>query len=132
MEFLILGVVIVVVLLVAVVALVTPRMHGTTLPPAPEKAVPPLRTETDDGTPGTVGSSRGTVDTTEPEPKPGGGTAVDTTGPGLETPEPTAGRLVRLRARLSRSQNVLGRGLLALLSRDKLDEDAWEEIEDDA
>src|SRR2546429_908410 len=31
----------------------------------------------------------------------------------LERPEPTAGRLVRLRARLSRSQSVLGRGLLA-------------------
>jgi fused signal recognition particle receptor len=37
---------------------------------------------------------------------------------------------VRLRARLSRSQNALGRGLLAVLSRDHLDEDAWEEIED--
>ncbi len=31
--------------------------------------------------------------------------------------------LVRLRARLSRSQNALGRGLLAVLSRDHLDED---------
>ena len=50
--------------------------------------------------------------------------------PPIEKPEPSAGRLVRLRARLSRSQNVLGRGLLAVLSRDHLDEDAWEEIED--
>jgi fused signal recognition particle receptor len=50
--------------------------------------------------------------------------------PLLDQPEPTAGRLVRLRARLSRSQNALGRGLLAVLSRDHLDEDAWEEIED--
>jgi fused signal recognition particle receptor len=49
---------------------------------------------------------------------------------GLETPEPTAGRLVRLRARLSRSQTTLGRGLLAVLSRDRLDEEAWEELED--
>jgi fused signal recognition particle receptor len=48
----------------------------------------------------------------------------------LERPEPTAGRLVRLRTRLSRSQNALGRGLLAVLSRDRLDEDAWEEVED--
>ncbi len=47
-----------------------------------------------------------------------------------EIPEPTAGRLVRLRARLSRSQNALGRGLLAVLSRDRLDDDAWEELED--
>jgi fused signal recognition particle receptor len=57
----------------------------------------------------------------EPEPEP---------APGFEQPEPTAGRLVRLRARLSRSQNAFGRGLLALLSRDKLDDDTWEEIED--
>lgn len=50
--------------------------------------------------------------------------------PTLEVPEPTAGRLVRLRARLARSQNSLGKGLLTLLSRDNLDEDTWEEIED--
>ena len=53
-----------------------------------------------------------------------------TPGPALETPESTAGRLVRLRQRLSRSQSPLGRGLLALLSRDVIDEDTWEEIED--
>ncbi|GGV79522.1 MULTISPECIES: signal recognition particle-docking protein FtsY [Streptomyces] len=50
--------------------------------------------------------------------------------PPIEIPEPTAGRLVRLRARLSRSQNALGKGLLTLLSREHLDEDTWEEIED--
>ena len=50
--------------------------------------------------------------------------------PTIEKPEPTAGRLVRLRARLSRSQNVFGKGLLSVLSRDHLDEDTWEEIED--
>ncbi|MFB7865873.1 MULTISPECIES: signal recognition particle-docking protein FtsY [unclassified Streptomyces] len=50
--------------------------------------------------------------------------------PAIEVPEPTAGRLVRLRARLARSQNSLGKGLLTLLSREHLDEDTWEEIED--
>ncbi|MEO6714614.1 MAG: signal recognition particle-docking protein FtsY [Mycobacteriales bacterium] len=50
--------------------------------------------------------------------------------PGLDVPEPSAGRLVRLRSRLSRSQTGLGRGLLTLLSGDKLDEDTWEAIED--
>ncbi|MFI6526202.1 signal recognition particle-docking protein FtsY [Streptomyces uncialis] len=50
--------------------------------------------------------------------------------PEVEVPEPAAGRLVRLRTRLSRSQNALGKGLLALLSREHLDEDTWEEIED--
>ncbi|WP_328916458.1 MULTISPECIES: signal recognition particle-docking protein FtsY [unclassified Streptomyces] len=50
--------------------------------------------------------------------------------PEIERPEPTAGRLVRLRSRLSRSQNSLGKGLLTLLSRERLDEETWEEIED--
>jgi fused signal recognition particle receptor len=50
--------------------------------------------------------------------------------PVLEKPEPTAGRLVRLRARLAGSKNLLGKGLLALLSRDKLDDETWEEIEE--
>jgi fused signal recognition particle receptor len=48
----------------------------------------------------------------------------------VEVPESTASRLVRLRQRLARSQSALGRGLLALLSRDVIDEDTWEEIED--
>src|SRR6478735_11546054 len=61
--------------------------------------------------------------------------AVDTAeplveAPTIEKPESTASRLVRLRQRLSRSQGGLGKGLLALLSRDRLDEDTWEEIED--
>lgn len=50
--------------------------------------------------------------------------------PALERPEGTASRLVRLRQRLAGSQSGLGRGLLALLSRDRLDEDTWEAIED--
>jgi fused signal recognition particle receptor len=50
--------------------------------------------------------------------------------PEVERPEGTASRLVRLRQRLARSQSPLGRGLLALLSRDVIDEDTWEEIED--
>ena len=37
---------------------------------------------------------------------------------------------VRLRQRLARSQGALGRGLLALLSRDQLDEDTWTDVED--
>ncbi len=52
------------------------------------------------------------------------------TEPALDVPEPLAGRMHRLRTRLSRSQSSLGRGLLSALSRDQLDEDAWEEIEE--
>jgi fused signal recognition particle receptor len=49
---------------------------------------------------------------------------------GLEIPEPSAGRLQRLRARLARSNNALGKGLLALLSRDSIDDETWDEIEE--
>ncbi|MGI8986324.1 MAG: signal recognition particle-docking protein FtsY [Nocardioidaceae bacterium] len=52
------------------------------------------------------------------------------TEPGLEVPETAQGRLVRLRARLARSQSTLGRGLLVVLSRDHLDEETWEEVEE--
>ncbi|HZO67598.1 MAG TPA: signal recognition particle-docking protein FtsY [Kribbellaceae bacterium] len=55
---------------------------------------------------------------------------VEEPEPVLEKPASAKGRLVRLRARLARSQSSLGKGLLALLSRDAVDEDTWEEIED--
>ena len=48
----------------------------------------------------------------------------------IERIDPSAGRLDRLRGRLSRSQNSVGQGLLGLLGAGDLDEDAWEEIED--
>lgn len=48
----------------------------------------------------------------------------------LERPSPVQGRMVRLRSRLARSNNALGKGLLALLSRDTLDESTWEEVEE--
>ena len=43
---------------------------------------------------------------------------------------PLAGRMVRLRGRLARSQSGFGAVLLGLLSRDSLDDQTWEEIED--
>jgi fused signal recognition particle receptor len=50
--------------------------------------------------------------------------------PAVEKPEPVEGRLVRLRSRLARSNNALGKGLLALLASDKLDDDVWDEVEE--
>jgi fused signal recognition particle receptor len=50
--------------------------------------------------------------------------------PEVEIPPPSAGRMVRLRARQSRSQNALGKGLLELHSRDRLDDEVWDEIEE--
>jgi fused signal recognition particle receptor len=72
----------------------------------------------------------------EPQVRPPSGTATVAVEeapeavPALERPEPTAGRLLRLRARLARSQSVLGRGLLSVLSREQLDDEAWEEVEE--
>jgi fused signal recognition particle receptor len=48
----------------------------------------------------------------------------------VERPPPSAGRMVRLRARLARSQSSVGSALLSLLSRDRLDDDTWDEIEE--
>ncbi|WP_026530847.1 signal recognition particle-docking protein FtsY [Haematomicrobium sanguinis] len=50
--------------------------------------------------------------------------------PAVETPAPVQGRLARLRARLVKSNNMLGKGLLALLSSDKIDDDVWDEVEE--
>jgi fused signal recognition particle receptor len=48
----------------------------------------------------------------------------------IEVPEPTKGRLHRLRERLARSNNALGKGLLALLSRGDIDDATWDEVEE--
>lgn len=48
----------------------------------------------------------------------------------LDDIAPAAGRIGKLRGRLSRSQNAIGQGLLGILTAGDLDEDAWEEIED--
>ena len=49
--------------------------------------------------------------------------------PELERPEAPESRLVRLRRRLAGSNSALGRGLLLLITRDRIDEDTWEEFE---
>ncbi|MEO7449340.1 MAG: signal recognition particle-docking protein FtsY [Humibacillus sp.] len=83
-------------------------------------------------------------DTLAPPGAPGDGAEVESseaalepapvetapTEPAFERPDSARGRLARLRARLARSNTALGKGLLALLSRGKLDEEAWEEVED--
>ncbi len=47
----------------------------------------------------------------------------------LESPEAPASRLSRLRRRLSASNNPFARGLLGLLAADRLDAEAWEDLE---
>jgi fused signal recognition particle receptor len=111
--FAVLAVLLVIVIAVAVVVfgLVVPRARRkpvAPVPPSPAPAPPEVAAE--------------------PEPPTAEASLVE--APALEVPEPTAGRLLRLRARLARSQNLLGRGLLAVLSRDTLDDEAWDEIEE--
>jgi fused signal recognition particle receptor len=110
---------------VAAVGLVTSRGRRT-LPPPPKPGV--------DYRPGTGDDAEVPRDTvTRPVDEvllPPDTVSVEPVLPTYEVPEPTAGRLARLRNRLARSQTALGRGLFALLSRDVLDEDTWEEVED--
>jgi fused signal recognition particle receptor len=49
--------------------------------------------------------------------------------PALDRPEAPESRLVRLRRRLAGSNSSLSRGLLLLITRDRIDEDTWEEFE---
>lgn len=56
--------------------------------------------------------------------------APEAPAPEIEEIAPTEGRLERLRGRLARSQNALGRSLLGLIGGGDLDEDAWQDVED--
>ncbi|MFI9205947.1 signal recognition particle-docking protein FtsY [Streptomyces sp. NPDC053048] len=148
MEIVILAVVIAVVALGAISGLVvSSRKKKAQLPPAPPSTpsvtAPPAEPHVGEEAETPRAEPRRTVEEVElppaeapaPEEEPAPVVEPETAAPApaepeIEVPEPTAGRLVRLRARLSRSQNSLGKGLLTLLSREHLDEDTWEEIED--
>jgi fused signal recognition particle receptor len=102
----------------AVAGLVATRSRSRrALPPAPRR--PEVLPGVGDDASAVLDVPARPVDTVELPPAP----------VALEVPEPTAGRLVRLRSRLARSQNVLGRGLLTLLASDRLDDDVWDEVE---
>ena len=61
-------------------------------------------------------------------PEPGTPSGVER--PVRETPEAVAGRMVRLRSRLAGSRNRWGQSLLGLLSRETIDAQTWQEVED--
>ncbi|MGY4710051.1 signal recognition particle-docking protein FtsY [Mycolicibacterium sp. CBM1] len=63
-----------------------------------------------------------------PPAPPAAETAV--VAPDIDAIAPTEGRLERLRGRLAKSQNALGRSMLGLLGGGDLDEASWEEVED--
>ena len=55
---------------------------------------------------------------------------VEPETPVLDRPEAPESRLARLRRRLAGSNSALSRGLLMLLSRDRIDEETWEAFEE--
>lgn len=139
MEIVILAVVIAVVVIGALGGLVIGSRKKKQLPPqapssTPTITAPPAEPHVGDEAETPRDEPRRTIEEVElPLAEPSASAPVvieEPAAPEVETPEPTAGRLVRLRSRLSRSQNALGKGLLTLLSREHLDEDTWEEIED--
>jgi fused signal recognition particle receptor len=128
-EFVYIAIGLIVVGLALIVGLVTTRSRRRPPVGPPSGPVPDLRrrASTAEETE-RLGTTPPGATVTHPEDvAPEGDVAVI---PGLERPDPVAGRFRRLRARLARSESTLGRALLALLSRDRLDEQTWEEIED--
>ncbi|CRZ15140.1 cell division protein FtsY [Mycolicibacterium neworleansense] len=77
-------------------------------PVAPEKPAEPVEPEA----------------VVEPEEAP------DAVAAAVEDIAPAEGRMDRLRGRLAKSQNALGRSMLGLLGGGDLDEDSWEAVED--
>ncbi len=131
LDFLAIAVVAVAVLAVLSVALlVGARRRRGPLPPAPDEggtALPgapsgPLAQDEGPRSSDTAVLDRPTGPALEELTEP--------VAPTLERPEPVLGRMARLRQRLARSNSAIGQGLLALLARDTIDEDTWEEIED--
>ena len=125
MEYVLIAIAILVVALIAGVGLLVGRGRrttrldedaaaGTTLtrPRPPAQEAPPA---------GASASGLGLPpETMEPDTAPPIELPPAEPEPGLlfETPPPSAGRLVRLRSRLARSQSSLGRGLLTVLARE--------------
>ena len=118
---------VILIVVIAVLAVVTggwllfvrPRRGRTiSAPPGQPPVAPP-------STPGSGGGQAAEHPETAAGPPQATAAVLD-----LERPPPSAGRLVRLRARLARSQSSVGSALLSLLSRDRLDDDTWDEIEE--
>jgi fused signal recognition particle receptor len=111
--------------------LVIPRRRRVSAPPRPPVAGPEARQT---GAP-PAGQTRAPP-AGQAEGEGGGGTSTAVLPPAPEprlreeAPAPMRGRLTRLRGRLAASRGGFGSALLNLLSRDTLDDQAWEDIED--
>jgi fused signal recognition particle receptor len=128
-----------IILIVVLVVLAAAAGGAFLLRPRGQRGVPrrhadrDLSASTGNGGEGGRHAAGGTGTATMPQPVVPSAEAPTTpapTRPTLEKPPPSAGRMVRLRARLARSQGGFGSALLTLLSRDRLDEDTWDEVEE--
>ncbi len=95
---------------IADIQLPEPRLEPTQPPPAPMEEIAPVAPD--------IGAAAPDVG------------AIAPTAPDVGAIAPPEGRLDRLRGRLAKSQNTLGRGMLGLLGGGDLDEESWEAVED--
>ncbi len=95
---------------IADIQLPEPRLEPTEPPPAPIEEIAPVAPD--------IGAAAPDVG------------AIAPTAPDVGAIAPPEGRLDRLRGRLAKSQNTLGRGMLGLLGGGDLDEESWEAVED--
>ena len=102
---------------------------STAPPPTERLDTSGLPTVGDDATIPRDAPKRTISDVALPEPEPEV-VAAPEPAPVIDEIAPTDGRLERLRGRLAKSQNTLGRSVLGLLGGGDLDDASWEEIED--
>jgi fused signal recognition particle receptor len=88
------------------------------LEPEPETVTPPVELQTPEGFEILEVLDAPPIQETAPPVAP------------LEEIAPTEGRLERLRGRLARSQNALGRSVLGLIGGGDLDDESWQDVED--
>ena len=105
---------------------------STAPPPTERLDTSGLPTVGDDATIPRDAPKRTISDVALPEPEPEVEAAPEPApvAPVIDEIAPTDGRLERLRGRLAKSQNTLGRSVLGLLGGGDLDDASWEEIED--
>jgi fused signal recognition particle receptor len=105
---------------------IVPREPAVSEPAAPQPVLDQIApTPADVGAVAPPASDVGAV--APPAPDVG---AIAPPAPDVGAIAPPEGRLVRLRGRLAKSQNALGRSMLGLLGGGDLDEDSWQEVED--
>jgi fused signal recognition particle receptor len=103
------------------------RRQQPEIEPTPSSAAPGRRGSDDDDSPVAVAERPRAAGTGDVEAPP---EVLEPEAPAVEIPEAPERRLARLRRRLAGSNNALSRGLLLLISRDRIDEDTWNDFEE--